>query len=178
MCTPVQKTKSYATIASRALWCHRHNETNQNFFKVNYNDIRSNVMSQSETNQNKRPIGHIAHMSNKNHDKIMEPFVAENKPGSCWRKNHEEKVEGILYISHIITYHKASPVLESPRKTHEGQTKEFRRDLEVDIKRMDKNWKEVERIAQDRGDWRILSVAYAHAGLADISKLWSNIQII
>lgn len=35
---------------------------------------------------------------------------------------------------------------------HEGQTKEFRRDLEVDIKRMEKNWKEVERIAQNRGD--------------------------
>lgn len=47
------------------------------FLKVNYNDIRSNVMSQSETNQNKRPIGHIAHLSNKKHDKIsfMESFT-------------------------------------------------------------------------------------------------------
>lgn len=34
-------------------------------------------MSQSETNQNKRPIGHIAHLSNKKHDQIsfMESFT-------------------------------------------------------------------------------------------------------
>ncbi|VDP16222.1 unnamed protein product [Schistosoma margrebowiei] len=32
----------------------------------------------------------------------------------------------------------------------------LRREIEVDMKRMNRNWKELERIAQDRVGWRML----------------------
>ena len=56
-----------------------------------------------------------------------------------------------------IQHHKGSPHLEPSGEEEEGLTKKYVCcDLEVDMRRNGYMWGELQRLAQDRDDWRVL----------------------
>ncbi|VDP17701.1 unnamed protein product [Schistosoma margrebowiei] len=62
--------------------------------------------------------------------------------------------------------------MESSRPKEKRKTKEqLRREMEIDMKKMNKNWMELEKEAQDRVGWRMLV-----GGLCSIAKSSLNID--
>ncbi|VDO53644.1 unnamed protein product [Schistosoma margrebowiei] len=54
-------------------------------------------------------------------------------------------------------HHKTSPHMESSRPKEERRSKKtLRREMEIDMGKMSKNWMELQKKAQDRVGWRML----------------------